>query len=115
MRRGLRLHPRLAGWRHLPRGQAIDLVVHDDIGQVDVAAHRLNEVVQADTVAVAVTARGYHCDRGVGQPGASGKRQRAAVQAVCTPYERKKPGRFDEQPMSEIQQEQPSRCPDFQG
>src|SRR5207237_4480975 len=40
-RRALRLHALDAGRRGLSGRQAVDLVVHDDVGQVDVAPHRV--------------------------------------------------------------------------
>ena len=42
--------------RELALGEAVDLVVHDDVGHVDVAAACMNEVIAADGCAVAVTA-----------------------------------------------------------
>src|SRR5215470_14748132 len=44
--------------RNLSRREAVDLIVHDDVSQIDVAAHGMNEVVAADTVAVAIAAGG---------------------------------------------------------
>ena len=82
--RALRLHALDAGRRGLPGRQAVDLVVHDDVGQVDVAPHRVHEVVAADAVAVAVAAGDDDLHLVVGQ-GRSGRyRQRAAVQGVHT-------------------------------
>jgi len=34
-----RLHANAAGWRSLAGGQAVDLIVHDDVEQVHIAAH----------------------------------------------------------------------------
>jgi len=50
---------RLVG-RRLAGGQAIDLVVHDDVEQIHIAAHRMNEVVAADPETVTVAARHQH-------------------------------------------------------
>jgi hypothetical protein len=52
-----RLHANAAGWRRLARGKAVDLVVHDDVEQVHIAAHRMDEVVAADPETVTVAAR----------------------------------------------------------
>src|SRR5438477_10178536 len=46
------LHANAAGWRSLAGGQAIDLVVHDDVKQVHLAAHRMVKMVAADTETV---------------------------------------------------------------
>ena len=81
-RRRLGLHPRLAGGGDLAGRQPVDLVVHHDVRDVDVAAHRLDEVVQPDAVAVAVAAGRDDGHRRVGQLGARGERQRPPVQAV---------------------------------
>src|SRR5690606_8917596 len=50
----------LAGGRVLALGQGIDLVVLDDVGQVDVAAAGVDEVVAADAVGVAVAVDHEH-------------------------------------------------------
>src|SRR5437879_8954063 len=56
-RHAFRLHANAAGWRRLAGGQAIDLVVHDDVEQVHIAAHRMDKMVAADPKAVTVAAR----------------------------------------------------------
>jgi len=70
------------GGRRLALGHAVHMVVHDDVGQVDVAPASMQKVVAADGVAVAVAAR--HHDREVGprqlQPARRG--ERAPVHAV---------------------------------
>src|SRR6185503_17523305 len=81
-RRALGLHALDAGRRGLPGRQAVDLVVHDDVGQVDVAPHRVQEVVAADAVAVAVAAGHDRLHLVVGQRGAGRDGQRATVQRV---------------------------------
>src|SRR5438552_13518862 len=53
----LRLHADAAGGRRLAGGEAIDLVVHDDIEQVHIAARRMDKMVAADPEAVTVAAR----------------------------------------------------------
>ena len=73
---------RLRGRRGLALGHAIDAVVHDDIGHVDVAPAGMEEMVAADGIAVAVAAR--HHDRQV-RPRhfqSGGERQRTAVHAM---------------------------------
>src|SRR5690606_37027715 len=71
-----------AGGRHLAFGQSVDLVVHDDVGDVHVAPDRVQEVVPADGVAVAVAPGGQHRQVAVGQLQAHGRRQRAPVHDV---------------------------------
>src|SRR5260370_7662754 len=61
-RHAFRLHADAAGRRSLARGKAVDLVVHDDVEQVHVAAHGVNEMVAADPEAVSVPARPYHTE-----------------------------------------------------
>ena len=78
----LGLHADAAGGRGLPGGEAVDLVVHHDVDQVDVAAHGVHEVVAANAEAVAVAARDQHGHAVVGQLQAGGHRQRTAMQRV---------------------------------
>src|SRR5262249_53418835 len=54
--RALRVHPLDAGRRELTGGQPVELVVHDDVGHVDLAAHGVYEVVASDAVSVALAA-----------------------------------------------------------
>ena len=77
-----RLHADAAGGRCLAGGEAVDLVVHHDVEQVDVAAHGVHEVVAADAEAVAVAAGHQHGQIVIGELHSSGHRQRAAVQGV---------------------------------
>ena len=51
------LHADAAGWRRLAGGQSINLVVHDDVEQIHIAAHRMNEMVAANPETVTVAAR----------------------------------------------------------
>ena len=67
---------------HLTGRQAINLVVHHDVGQIDVAAHGVNEMVAADAETVAVAAGADDFQLVVAQLDAGGHRQRAAVQRV---------------------------------
>src|SRR5690606_5600460 len=69
----------LTGGRVLSLGQRVDLVVLDDVGQVDVAAAGMDEVVAADAVGVAVAVHHQHRHLGVGQAEAGGHRQRPTV------------------------------------
>jgi hypothetical protein len=66
------------------RREAVDLVVHDDVGQIEVAAHGVDEVGHADAVAVAVAAHRHDVQVVVGERGPGGHGQRASVQAVHT-------------------------------
>src|SRR5260370_38367109 len=77
-----RLHADAAGRRSLAGGEAVDLVVHDDVEQVHVAAHGVNEMVAADPEAVSVAARHHHGDLVIGELQTSGYRQRPTVQGV---------------------------------
>ena len=70
------------GGRELALGEAVDLVVHHDVGEVDVAADRVGQVAAADREAVAVAAGHQHQQVGVGDLDALGDGQRAAVDAV---------------------------------
>ena len=72
----------LRGGRRLALGHAVDVVVHDDVGHVDIAPAGVQEMVAADRIAVAVAAGD---DNGQIRPRhfqAGGERQRAAVDAV---------------------------------
>src|SRR6202034_3644709 len=51
----LGLHAFAAGGRGLSGGEAVDLVVHDDVEQIDVAAHGVHEMVAADAETIPVT------------------------------------------------------------
>jgi hypothetical protein len=57
-RRALGLHPTATGRGHLAGGQSVDLVVHHQVSQVNVPAGRVREMVSANSITVAVTARG---------------------------------------------------------
>ena len=80
--RALGLHAEAAGGRGLAGGEAVDLVVHDDVGEVDVAAHGVDEVAAADAEAVAVAAGDEDGHGVVGHLDAGGDGERAAVQGV---------------------------------
>ena len=81
-RGALGAHAVAAGGRNLASGEAIDLVVHHDVGQVDVATGGVSEVVAADAVAIAVPAGDEYGEVVVGELGASGDSQGAAVEGV---------------------------------
>src|SRR5207302_1378735 len=81
-RRALRLHPLAAGGRDLTGGETVDLVVHHDVGEIDVAAHDVDEVVAADAEAVAVAAGDYDLEAVVAELRPGRDRQRAPVQRV---------------------------------
>src|SRR5690606_24936495 len=66
----------------LARGQAVDVVVHDHVGDVDVAPDGMHQVADADAVAVAVTPGGHHQQIPVGQLHGGGHGQGPAVDAV---------------------------------
>ncbi len=81
-RRARRLHELVGGGRGLAGGEAVDLVVVEDGHHVDVAAHRVDEVVAADAVAVTVAHLHDHPELGVGERDAGRERERPAVEAV---------------------------------
>src|SRR5207245_11522185 len=60
----------------------INLVVHDDVEQVHIAAHRMDEMVAADPKTVAVAARHHYSEFMIGKLQSCGHRQRPAVQSV---------------------------------
>ena len=70
------------GRRILPAGHAVDAVVDDDGGQVDVAAGRVDEVIAADGGGVAVAHDHDHLQLGVGQLHPGGEGQGPAVGRV---------------------------------
>src|SRR5882724_12001149 len=77
-----RLHADAAGWRRLARGQAVDLVVHDDIEKVHIAAHGVDEMVAADSETVAVAAGHKHGEFMIGELQTSSHGEGTAVQGV---------------------------------
>src|SRR2546425_974085 len=62
--------------------QAIDKVVHDEIGHVDVLARAVIEMVAADGETVAIAAEEKDVEVGTGQADAGGKWDGAAVNVV---------------------------------
>src|SRR5450755_2777595 len=68
--------------RGLLLGQAIDEVVHDDVGQVDVLARAVVEMVAADAEAVAIAAEEEDVQVGPGQAHAAGERDGAPMDEV---------------------------------
>ena len=65
----------LGGRRRLALGHAVDVVVHHDVGQVDVAPAGVQEVVAADRVAVAVAAGDEHREIGPRDLESGGRRR----------------------------------------
>src|SRR5690606_33116543 len=80
--RRLGLEALAAGRRGLARGEAVDVVVHDDIGDVDVAPAGMNKVSHADAVPVAVAAGGDHHKIAVGNLDRLSHRERTPVHRV---------------------------------
>jgi hypothetical protein len=78
----------MIGFSTLPPGvllvciEAIDLIVHDDVGKIDITAHAVHEMVAADAIAVAVAAGDDDLELVIGHLRAGGYRQRAAMQCV---------------------------------
>ena len=81
-RRAFGLHVGAAGGRDLARGQAIDLIVHHQVGEVDITARGMHQVVAADAVAVTVAAGRDDGELVVPQLGSRRHRERAPVQGV---------------------------------
>src|SRR5215472_16832222 len=63
--------------------QAVDEVVHDEIGHVDVHARAVIEMVAADGESVAVAAEKEYVEVGPGEADATGEWYRAAVNKMC--------------------------------
>ena len=78
----LGLHADAAGGRGLSGGEAVDLVVHHDVGEVEIATHGVDEVAGADAKAVAVAARDEDGHGVVGELHAAGYGKRPAVKRV---------------------------------
>jgi len=77
-----RLEPPAAGGRGLALGQAVHHVVVHDVGDVGVAADRVDEVVAALSVHVAVPADRHDRQRRIGRLDGRRRRQRPAMQPV---------------------------------
>ena len=67
------------GGRRLLLGQSIDKVVHDDIGQVDVLARGVVEMVSADGIAITVAAEGKNMEIWPGKTDSRSERQSASM------------------------------------
>jgi len=65
-----------------PVVQAVNLVVHHDVGQVHVPAHGVDEMIAADAIAVAVAPGADDFKLVIAQLGAGADRQGASVQGV---------------------------------
>jgi hypothetical protein len=68
--------------RGLALGQAVDRVVHDDVGDVEVAADSVDEVPGPDREGVAVAAEGEHLEVGIADLDPGRDRHGAAVDRV---------------------------------
>ncbi len=66
----------------MPFGQAIDVIILDDIHQPDVAAHRMKKVIPADAVGIAIAVHADHLHVVIGQLVARGQGQSAPMQPV---------------------------------
>ena len=81
-RRGFRHQARLRGRAVLPLGQAVDAVVEEQDRHVDVAPHRVDEVVATDREGVAVTRHDPHGQVGAARRQTRRDRRRATVDRV---------------------------------
>ena len=79
---GLGLESDGRGGRSLLLGQAIDEVVHDEIGHIDVLARAVIEMVAADRESVAVAAEQEHMQIGPSKTDSGRERDRAAVDVM---------------------------------
>ena len=80
--RTLGFHVLGAGGRNLSGGETINLVVHDDIGQVYVAARRVHKVVPTNAVSIAVSTRCNNGELVIRHLGTSGHGQGPAMKSV---------------------------------
>ncbi len=62
-----RFHADATGGRGLASGKAVDLVVHNDVEQVDVAAHGVDEMVAADPETVTIASGHQNSELVVGE------------------------------------------------
>src|SRR6059036_3380159 len=77
-----RLHTFSARRRGLACGQTINLVVHRQIQQIDIPAHRVNKVIAADSESVTVTACDDYAEVVIRKLDAGRYRQRPAVKRM---------------------------------
>ena len=70
------------GGRSLTGGKSVNLVIHDEVGKVEIPAHRVDEVPEADAVSVPVATGNHHLQVVIGKLCARGHRHRPPVQAV---------------------------------
>ena len=77
-----RLHTFSAGRRGLACGQTINLVVHRDVQQIDIPAHRVDKVIAADSESVTVAACDDYAEVVIRKLDAGRHRQRAAVKRM---------------------------------
>src|SRR5947208_4781158 len=77
-----RLHTFSARRRGLACGQTINLVVHCDVEQIDIPAHRVNKVIAADSESVTVTACDDYAEVVIRKLDAGRYRQRPAVKRM---------------------------------
>src|SRR4029453_12603197 len=69
------------GRRRLASGQAVDLVVHNHIGEINVTAHRVDKMLDTNTIAITVATGNNPVQVMVAELHASGLRQSTAVRA----------------------------------
>ena len=79
---GLGFEPDRRRRRGLFLRQAIDEVVHDEVGHVDVLARAVIEMIAADGESVAVTSEQEHVEIRPGETNAGGERNGAAMNEV---------------------------------
>src|SRR5438093_3151025 len=82
LREGLGLYPKLERRGGLPLRQAVDAVVEDDVGHIDVPPTGVDEVARAYPHPVTVPTCGYDLELGVGELDSGGERQRPSVKGV---------------------------------
>src|SRR4030095_5322021 len=79
IRHRLRLHSFTAGRRSLTGRQAVNLVVHRDVQQVNIPAHRMDEMISPNSRTISIASGHDHVQIVVGHLYARGDRERAAV------------------------------------
>src|SRR5579864_2347326 len=76
------LHANAAGGRCLAGSEAVDLVVHHDVEQVNIAAHAVHEVIAANAEAVTIATRHKYGQIVIRKLHSSGDSKSPAVQRV---------------------------------
>ena len=79
---GFQFRTEIGGRRELAFGQAVDAIVFDDVDHGKIAAHKVNELADADRGGVAVAADAERDQIAIGEHRSSGDRGHASVHRV---------------------------------